>query len=92
MKGGIRANQYSDFARLEKALALADVLDGAQIGSRAAAGMNEEQWHQVASACRVILPSPETQKKTIEMLQAREAVRERMFGKDPFTVIKGGRR
>jgi hypothetical protein len=89
--GVIRANQYSELARLTKALALADALDAAEIGSRAATGMNGEQWVQVASACRILPPSIETRMKVVEMLRSREVIREKLRGKDPFTVIKGGR-
>lgn len=87
----IRANQYSEHARLLKALALADALDAAEVGSRAATGMDQEQWSRIAAACRAKPPSMDTRVKCVEILRAREAVREKLRGKDPFAALKGAR-
>ena len=85
----IRANQYSEHARLVKALALTDALDAAEIGSRAADGMNQEQWCLIAAACRIKPPSNETRLKCVDLLKAREAAREKLRGRDPFAEMKG---
>jgi hypothetical protein len=84
----IRANQYSEHARLVKAPALTDALDAAEIGS-AADGMNQEQWSLIAAACRIKPPSNDTRLKCVEMLKAREAVWQKLRGTDPFAALKG---
>jgi hypothetical protein len=72
------ANLFEHGARLVKALALADLLDGAGIRSRHAAAMDSDQWELLASAASVPPPSDETRTVAVTMLRARENTRKRL--------------
>jgi hypothetical protein len=72
------ANLFEQGARLVKALALADLLDGAGIKSRRAASMDSQQWEMLAAAAAVQPPSDETRSVAVTMLRAREGTRKRL--------------
>lgn len=65
-------------ARVLKAIALADHLDGAGIRSRRASLMDTSQWLMLACAAAVPEPSDETRALVISMLRTREAVRKQL--------------
>ena len=70
------SSPYEDLSRFEKALKLADALDGAGFGSSAVAKFQPGQWRMAARLAGVSSePSKQTQDCVIVMLRNREGVR-----------------
>jgi hypothetical protein len=66
---------YTPPARIQKALALADLLDAAQIESRAVEVMADLEWRLLAQAARTRKPSGTTREMVLGLLRNREAAR-----------------
>ena len=70
------AQLYTSPARFEKALALADLLDAAGIGSSDASTMHPGEWRLVMEAFRANrVPSQQTRELVVLFLRRREAAR-----------------
>lgn len=72
------ATTYTPTARIMKALALADLLDAADIGSDSAETMDLPAWILLARAARVRAPSPRTRALVLTLLQLRAAARHQL--------------
>jgi hypothetical protein len=70
------SNIHEQYGRLVKATKLADLLDALHITSAIAAGLTKSRWGTFARIAQVPTPGVEAQRMTIELLKARESVRE----------------
>jgi hypothetical protein len=62
---------FEEKARIEKALALSDLLAAANVPLYEVQRFDQEKWDEIAKLVGVKSPSPKTQAKVLEMLQAR---------------------
>ena len=69
---------YTPTARVLKAIALADHLDGAGIRSRRVGMMSEHEWELLSTAAAVPIPGDETRVLVISLLRTREEIRKRL--------------
>ena len=70
------SNIHEQYGRLVKATKLADLLDALHITSAIAAGLTKPRWDAFALIAQVPTPGIEAQHVTMELLKARENMRE----------------
>ncbi|HEX3682138.1 MAG TPA: hypothetical protein VHU83_06300 [Bryobacteraceae bacterium] len=72
----VMASIHEQHGRLVKAVKLADVLDALHITAAAAADLTKANWKLFALIANVPTPSIEAQQAVVELLKARESMRE----------------
>ena len=70
------SNIHEQHGRYVKAVKLADILDALHIAATAAEGLSKQSWEVFARIAQVPTPGVEAQRVTIELLKARESMRE----------------